>query len=130
MQNLKYNYSSNSLEVIEMVDLSEYQNDEFEGEIVDAKEMILAEWLACKPNPLTTEQMAEWNNLGREHICVTVQSGNAIVTDQFLIPARQGYQKSNLKKFMDKNHLPMDTNGWAGNVVVLRVDKGFLRVAL
>jgi len=113
-----------------MVDLSEYQNDEFEGEIVDAKVMNLESWLGVKPNPLTKEQMSEWNNLDRDHVCVTIESGNAIVTDQFLIPARQGYSKSNIKKFLDKNKLPTDTEAWAGKKVVLRVDKGFLRVAL
>ena len=112
------------------MDLSLYQNDEFEGEIVDAKIMNLESWLAAKPNPLTTEQMAKWNNLDRDHVCVTISSGNVVVTDQFLIPMRQGYNKSNLKRFIVANKLPAETEAWAGKKVVLRVEKDFLRVAL
>ena len=112
------------------MDLSEYQNDELEGEIVSAKLMVLEEWLKTKPNPLSKEQMKDWNNLERDHICVVVKSGNAIVTDQFLIPERQGYSKSNIKKLFNKNSLPLKTEDWVGKKVVLRVDKGFLRLAL
>ena len=113
-----------------MVDLTKYQNDEFEGEIVDAKEMELAAWLSSKPNPLNQEQMKDWNNLERLHVCVTIQSGNAFVTEQFLVPEMQGYSKSNIKKFLTKNKLPLDTEDWPGKKVVLRVDGSFLRVAL
>ena len=113
-----------------MVDLSKFKSEEFEGVIVDAKELLLEKWLTIKPNPLKLEQLKKWKNLERKNICVTIKSGNAIITDQFMIPHLQGWIKSNLKKFVEKNDLPPNTKDWNGKKVVLKVDKsGFLRVA-
>jgi len=37
---------------------------------------------------------------------------------------RQGYQKSNVKKFIDKNGLPPTVDGWPGKAVLLRDNAG------
>ena len=113
-----------------MVNLSEYQKQTFEGVIETVAVLKLEDWLSSKPNPLNADQMKEWNNLDRDHICVMISSGTNTVTDQFLIPLMQGYNKSNLKKFVDRNTLPVDTDKWVGKTVLLKVDGTFLRVAL
>lgn len=44
---------------------------------------------------------------------------------------RQGYQRSNVKKFIDKNGLPPTTDGWVGKSVQMKDNAdGFPEVAL
>lgn len=114
-----------------MVDLKEYLKETVEGVIAEVKVMLLETWLQTKPNPVPEAKMKDWSNLDRNHICVYVEYDGLTVTNQFMVPALQGYTKSNLKKFMDLNDLPPDTDNWKGSKVKLAVDKsGFLRVAL
>ena len=114
-----------------MVNLKEYQQDTIGGVILNVEEMLLSEWLKIKQIP--DDKIEKWSNLDRQHICLTVIYGQRKneITTQFMIPQFSGYMKSNLKKFVDLNKLPLDTDEWPGKLVKLRADNsGFLRVAL
>lgn len=114
------------------IDLGEYQQDEFEGEIIGVAVMKLKDWLKKKAHPLTLEQTAKWKNLDRDNVCVTIQSGAKTITTQFMIPEDAGgYQRTNLKKFKDINNLPDLVTAWTGKIVKLKLgSQGFLDVAL
>jgi len=112
--------------------LKQFQQTEYEGEIIGVKIMRLKDWLKQKANPLTLEQAAKWKNLDRPHICVTIQSGNRTVTTQFMIPNdAAGYQRTNLKRFKDINGLSDHVVDWGGKKVKLKIgSQGFLDMAL
>lgn len=127
------------------LNLGEYQQDEYEGEIVSVVIMKLKDWLKKKANPLDAEQVSKWHKydakakkagkpigLDRDNICVTIQSGNRILTTQFQLPEDAGgYQRTNLKKFKDINGLPDHVADWGGKTVKLKLgSQGFLDVAL
>jgi len=114
------------------MDLSEFAQTEYEGTITEATVKPLREYLKTKRSPLPDKVIdAKFNNPDRENIIVVAECEDVAVSGFFMIPKRQGWNKSNLKRFVDRNSLSLDTEKWPGKKIKLNVDKGgFLRFAL
>ena len=118
-----------------MVDLNKICQTEFKGKITFAKTMQLGEWLQSKKNPVPESNMKKFSGLERDNICIVAEVEGGSVDGFFLIPKATGYTKSNLKRLIDKNGLPLvdtdDLSSWLGKEVMVTVSgEGYYRIAV
>lgn len=130
-------------------DLGRYSQTNLEGTITSIHVMTLREWLTkAKKNPisdaLAQEKFTRTDrktgkvtcNLDDEHLIIVGECGGSAIDGFYKLPKVQGYQKSNLKKLIDKNGLPLvklpkEADRWLGKKLAVRVDgNGFLRWAV
>lgn len=116
------------------MDLTVYDKKEFKGKITSVAEMTLVEYLRSKRNPVPEESLTKFSNLDRDHIVVIAEVNGSAVDSFFMIPAVTGYAKSNLRKFIERNDLPLvnskNLKSWLGKEVAIKVDKaGYYRIS-
>ena len=122
------------------MDLSEFQKTEIEGTIVSAFTKTLREYLKTKKNPVLEQVIDDaFKNPDRLNVIVIAEVDGCAVDAFFMVPTnRRGWEKSNLKRFIDKNGLamidtdnPKDFKKWLGKKVAAKIDaKGYYRIAV
>ena len=120
------------------VDLKGYEQTTLEGTITAVYVMPLREWLTkVKPKPISNAIVDEkFNNPDRDNVVVVGECGGSAIDGFFAVSKLQGYAKSNLKRFIERNQLPLvelpkEAKKWLGKKCEVRVDKnGFLRWAV
>lgn len=122
------------------MDLSEFSKTEVEGTIVNAYTKTLREYLKTKKNPVLEKVIDEsFNNPDRLNVIVIAEVEGSAVDAFFMVPQnRRGWEKSNLKRFIEKNSLamvdtdnPKDFKKWLGKKVAAKIDaKGYYRIAV
>jgi len=131
-----------------MVNLEKFMGDEFEAEVTGVSEVPLKVHIGTrwenfkaamrKPD---SRASASWSaedferfkdERGARKVLVVGYEIFGTVRDEWLtIPMGSGYEKSNLKKVMDKNPgLGADTREWPGKTVLVSLDKnGYYELA-
>ena len=119
------------------VDLKAYGSTTLEGVITAVYVMPLREWLKSKKKPLTDAVIDEkFNNPDRDNVIVVGECNGSAIDGFFAVSKFQGYQKSNLKRFIERNQLPLvelpkEAKKWLGHKAEVKVDgNGFLRWAV
>jgi len=134
-----------------MVDLGKFQGEVFKGTISEVKEISLKEHLqqrhgakadnvidqfvkSTRPNKGETKAQAyarKETAMDRPHVVLIIAYDSAEIDWFAIVPKAQGWNKSNLKKVMERNDLPPVTAEWVGKEIDLRVnEEGFMRVAV
>ena len=116
-----------------MVDLGKFESQVFKGTIKEVREISLREYLEQRHGAKAEKVIAQFNqeNIDRPHVVLIISHENAEIDWFGMVPKAQGWNKSNLKKVLDRNGLPGDTKKWVGKEIELKVNsQGFLRVAV
>lgn len=120
-----------------MVDLKAYGQTEFEGTITAVYVKPLREHLKGKAHPIDDKTIDEkFKNADRDHVIVIAECEGKAIDAFFLISLITGYTKSNLKRFIERNSLPMielpkENKKWVGKKVKVVLNKdGYLRLAI
>tara|TARA_Y100000296_G_C5027834_1_gene183214 strand:+ start:136 stop:474 length:339 start_codon:yes stop_codon:yes gene_type:complete len=105
--------------------LTDFDNPELIGRITRVEIKPLSEHIA-------PEYHEKFGNLDRPNIIVHYDLDGQERNFFMMVPSMQGYSRSNLKRFREKNvGLSDDTDTWKDSEIVLRVDKnGYPTVAL
>lgn len=131
------------------IDLNKYGQMTMEGEITAIYIETLRDWLTkIKKYPISNEvaedKFSRKNdkgelvcNLDKQHIIIVGVCDGAPIDGFFMVPKGvRGYEKSNLKKFIEKNDMPLielpkGGKKWLGKKAEVKVDKnGFMRWAI
>jgi len=116
-----------------MVDLGKFESQVFKGKIINVQEISLREYLEQRHGAKAEGIIAQFNqeNIDRPHVVLIISYDSSEIDWFGMIPKAQGWNKSNLKKVLDRNNLPVDTKKWVGKEIDLKVNtQGFLRVAV
>lgn len=120
-----------------MVDLKAYGQTEFEGTITAVYVKPLREHLKGKAHPISDAVIDEkFKNPDRDNVVIFAECEGKAVDAFFMIPNFSGYGKSNLKRFIERNSLPMielpkENKKWVGKKVKVVLNKdGYLRLAI
>jgi hypothetical protein len=120
-----------------MVDLSKYGQTEFEGTITAVYVQPLRMWLKTKAHPLDDKVIDEkFANPDRDNIIVVAECNGKPIDAFYMVPSFTGYSKSNLKRFIERNSLPLvdipkEVKKWLGKKVKIVLDKdGYMRLAV
>ena len=112
-----------------MVDFSAFQKETYKATITKVQEMTLKAHLIARE--LSAKAIAKFNNLDREHLIITGDMKGSKIEGFYLIPQFQGFMKSNIRQFIERNELPSNTDDWIGKEADVILDKmGFPRWAV
>jgi len=120
------------------INLEELSKGSAEGTITSFSIKTLREYLKTKRNPLTDKVIDEkFKNPDRNNLIVVFEVAGSAIDQFFMLPENaRGFQKSNLKRFIDVNGLalidiPKGLKKWAGQKVKVHLDaNGYYRLVL
>lgn len=120
------------------INLEEMSKGTGEGTITALYIKPLREYLKTKRNPLADAVIDEkFKNPDRDNLIVVFEVAGSSIDQFFMLPENaRGYTKSNLKRFVDVNGLPLidipkELKKWAGQKVKVKLDvNGYYRLVL